>query len=41
MNKEEFVKCIKSFNKFGTPTRLTNFTWSTSTGTGIIQKAFN
>tara|TARA_B100001123_G_scaffold411037_2_gene506842 strand:- start:18239 stop:19468 length:1230 start_codon:yes stop_codon:yes gene_type:complete len=41
MNKEEFVNCVKSFNKFGTTTRLTNFKWPTATSTGITEKAFN
>ena len=41
MSKEEFVNCVKSFNKFGTKTRLTDFTWFTGVRSGVTQKAFN
>ena len=41
MNKKEFINSIKSFNDFGTKTRLTDFKWSTSINAGVTQKAFN
>ena len=41
MTQEKFVNSIKTFNEFGTTTRLTDFTWSTSSNAGVTQKAFN
>ncbi len=41
MTKDEFIKCIQSFKAFGTTTRLTDFTWSKGSRSGLTKKAFN
>ena len=41
MTADEFIKSIKSFDGFGTTTRLTDFTWSKGDRSGITKKAFN
>jgi len=41
MTKEELTDSVKSFNAFGTKTRLEKFEWSVNGRSGITIKAFN
>ena len=41
MTKEALINCIKSFNAFGTETRLEKFKWSENGQSGVTLKAFN
>ena len=41
MTKEALINCVKSFNAFGTTTRLEEFQWSANGRSGVTAKAFN
>ena len=41
MTKEEFIRDVKSFDAFGTKTRIESYAWSCSGRSGTTPKAFN
>lgn len=41
MRKEEFIRCVESFDAFGSHTRLDTFQWASNGRSGTTIKAFN
>ena len=41
MRKEEFIRCVESFDAFGSHTRLDTFQWASNGRFGTTIKAFN
>jgi len=41
MTKEELIRCVETFDDFGTDTRVEEFKWSVNGRSGVTLKAFN